>query len=257
MKHLKNTFIVVTALMALATGFGCQGLKNGDMKMVQTTSTAPRAGNVYLVRGLIGVFSTGMDTLGDQLADAGLHTSVYQDAQHSVLAEQLVETYKGKKDYEPLVLVGHSYGADDVVTIARRLDEAGITVDLLVTVDATTPPKVSKNVKLCYNYFQSTSTDFIPMFRGIPLTPDDDAKNVKIVNIDLRKDRKDLLEPDTNHINIDKNMKLHKVLVDHVLEVCPTRQVWVAQHGGAMPATQPTYGARANPVRNASESHLN
>jgi hypothetical protein len=257
MKHLKSTFIVATALVGLAAGMGCQGLKNGDMKMVQTTSSDQRAGNVYLVRGLIGVFSTGMDTLGDQLTEAGLRTNVYQDAQRDALAAQLVETYKGKKDYEPLVLVGHSYGADDVVTIARRLDEAGIAVDLLVTIDATTPPRVSKNVKLCYNYFQSTSTDFIPMFRGIPLTPDDDAKNVKIVNIDLRKDRKDLLEPDTNHINIDKNMKLHKVLVDHVLEVCPTRAVWAAQHGGAMPATQPTYGARANPVRNAADTRLN
>ena len=254
--HLKNTFIVVTALMGLAIGSGCQGLKNGDMKQVQTSSTSTRAGNIYLVRGLIGVFSTGMDTLGDQLTEAGLRTSVYQDAQRDALAEQLIKTYKGQQNYEPLVLVGHSYGADDVVTIARRLDEAGITVDLLVTVDATTPPRVSKNVKLCYNYYQSTSTDFIPMFRGIPLTPDDDAKNVKIVNIDLRKDRKDLLEPDTNHINIDKNMRLHKVLVDHVLEVCPTRQVWVAHHGAA-PTSQPAYGAGANTVRSASDTHLN
>ena len=58
---------------------------------------------------------------------------------------------------------------------------------------------------------ESTSTDFIPLFRGIPLTADKGV-NVKIVNIDLRKQRTDLLEPDTNHINIDKNMKLHTVL---------------------------------------------
>jgi hypothetical protein len=107
-------------------------------------------------------------------------------------------------------------------------------------VDATTPPNVPKNVKMVWNYYQSTSTDFIPMFRGIPLTPDKDAQNVKIVNIDLRKQRTDLLEPGTNHINIDKNEKLHKVLVDHVLEVCPPRATWLARHG--MPASQPSMG---------------
>ena len=71
--------------------------------------------------------------------------------------------------------------------------------------------------RLCYNYFQSNATDVIPMFRGIPLH-DDEGASVKIVNFDLRKDRKDLLESNTNHINIDKNVKLHAVLGDDVLE---------------------------------------
>jgi hypothetical protein len=86
------------------------------------------------------------------------------------------------------------------------------------------------------------------MFRGIPLTPDPDAKGVKIVNVDLRKERKDLLEEHTNHINIDKNMKLHGVLVSHVLEVCPPRNVWLAAHHGA-PSTQPAIGTAAVPAR--------
>jgi hypothetical protein len=241
-KHHHNVVICFLALLALATG--CQGLKNGDLHQVQTTSAKSRVGNVYLIRGLIGVFSTGMDTLSDQLAAAGIQTHVYQDAQWDYLGQQLTETYKGKTaNSEPLVLIGHSYGADDVVRVARKLDEAGIPVDLMITVDATVPPNVPKNVKLCYNYFQSTSTDFIPMFRGIPLTPDKDA-NLKIVNIDLRKERTDLLEPNTNHINIDKNLKLHAVLVNHVEEVCVTRQTWAARHG--MPASQPTMsGSRA------------
>src|SRR5215510_4773810 len=163
--------VFIFCLLGLATG--CQGLKNGDLQQVQTTSTQPRVGNVYLIRGLIGVFSTGMDTLSDQLTAQGIQTHVYQDAQWDYLGQELVKTYKGKtQNSEPLVLVGHSYGADDVVRVSRMLDAAGIPVDLLITVDATVPPNVPKNVKLCYNYFQSTSTDFIPMFRGIPLTPD-------------------------------------------------------------------------------------
>jgi pimeloyl-ACP methyl ester carboxylesterase len=252
MLNRPHNFVVCLAIVlsALATGCSSEGLRNGDLSAVQIGSTKPHAGNVYLIRGWIGVFSTGMDQLGEQLDKQGIRSTVYQDGQHNALADQIAKVYKGKtNNSEPLVLIGHSYGADDVVTVARRLNEDNIPIDLLVTVDATTPPDVPKNVKLCYNYFQSNATDVIPMFRGIPLTPDSDAKNAKIYNIDLRKDRKDLLEEHTNHINIDKNMKLHEVLVNHVLEVCPPRAVWAARHG--MPSTQPAIGTAAVPARSS------
>jgi hypothetical protein len=242
------------ALIASVTGCSSQGLRNGDLNAVQINSTAPRAGNVYLIRGWIGVFSTGMDQLAEKLSANGMRTVVYQDGQHNVLADQIIKVYKGKtNNSEPLILIGHSYGADDVVTVARKLDEANIPIDLLITVDATTPPAVPKNVKLCFNYYQSNVTDVIPMFRGIPLHAENGA-NVPIYNIDLRKDRKDLLEASTNHINIDKNMKLHEVLMAHVLEVCPPRNAWLAQHNGLAPATQPAYGSGndTSPVRSAA-----
>ena len=230
-------------------GLGCQGLTQGKMEWVQTTSDKPRAGNVYLVRGLIGVFSTGMDELQAKLDSAGVRAHVFQDAQHAYLADELIKTYKNAKDPEPLVLIGHSYGADDVVTISRKLAAHNIPVDLLVTVDATTPPKVPGNVAVCYNYFQSQITDGIPMFRGIPLEQDEPAK-VKLTNINLRKDRTDLLMPGTNHINIDKNTRVHSAIVEQVLESCPTRQAWVSRQGrGASPAAP-----KINAVSDGSKS---
>jgi hypothetical protein len=45
-------------------------------------------------------------------------------------------------------------------------------------------------------------------------------------------------------------MKLHGVLVNHVLEVCVPRPVWAARHGGmTAPTSQPSYGTN---VRNAA-----
>jgi hypothetical protein len=252
----RTIFVVATTFAFIAlTGCSSEGLRNGDLNAVQINSTAPRAGNVYLIRGWIGVFSTGMDQLGEELSKDGIRTVVYQDGQHSALADQIIKVYKGKtNNSEPLVLIGHSYGADDVVAVARRLDEANIPVDCLVTVDATTPPAVPKNVRLCFNYFQSNATDVIPMFRGIPLHAEEGAK-VNIVNVDLRKDRKDLLEEHTNHINIDKNTKLHNVLAEHVLEICPPRNVWLARHNGLAPTSQPAYGSRidSTPVHTAAD----
>lgn len=228
---------------------GCQGLTPGKMASVQTTSDAPRAGNVYMVRGLIGVFSTGVDTLCQRLDEAGVNAHVFQDDQNYSLSKSLIERYAGKTDSrEPLVLVGHSYGADSVVRIARRLDEHDIPIDLLITLDATTPPSVPKNVRRCVNYFQSQPTDVIPLFRGIPLKPDKDAAGkVDLVNMDLRKDRKDLLESGTNHINIDKNTKVHQDVVKQVAAVCVPREHWAAGRKGAAPVA-PT----SAPVRVAS-----
>jgi pimeloyl-ACP methyl ester carboxylesterase len=223
-------------VLAIALGLcGCHGLAPGDMKAVQPVSDTPRAGNAYVVRGWIGVFSTGMDDLAAKLNQAGVRAHVYQEAQDSALARTIIERYKDANPAEPLVLIGHSYGADDVVRIARRLDAAGVTVDLLVTLDPTTPPRVPGNVRLCYNYYQPQPFDAIPLFRGIALKADEGAK-VHLINYNLRGDRKDLLNADTNHINIDKNPKVHDDVVARVLLACPPKDAWTAR-GKRLPAT--------------------
>ena len=140
-----GSFIV--SLLSFAAGCSIPVVNPGSLDAVQPVSTAPRAGNVYLVRGWLGVFSTGIDMLGDKLAAAGVHDVVYQEAQWRDLAATITQKYKGVKNPEPLILVGHSYGADDIVSIARELDKANIPVDLLLTIDATTPPPVPANVR--------------------------------------------------------------------------------------------------------------
>lgn len=220
---------------------GCQGLTNGQQGWVQPTSEAKLAGNVYLVRGLIGVFSTGMDELQTKLTDVGVRANVFQEAQEDALTDWLVAAYKNNPRHEPLVLIGHSYGADDVVRIAQRLEPHGIKIDLLISVDATTPPEVPGNVTVCYNYYQSQVTDGIPMFRGIPLTLKPGA-NVDLHNVNLRKDRTDLLVAGMNHINIDKNPLLHRVIVQQVMGVCPPRDVWAARMNAPQPQAQPAAG---------------
>jgi len=227
-KTMTLTRLAAPVFLICLISAGCQGLTPGKMESVQPYSEAPRAGNVYLIRGLIGVFSTGMDELSEKITQSGVRAHVFQDNQHSQLANAIVKQYKGVKNPEPLCLVGHSYGADDVVRVSQVLQEHGIKVDLLVTVDATVPPPVPPNVAVCYNYYQSQVTDFIPMFRGIPLKQEVPGSGT-LVNMDLRKDRKDLLTAGTNHINIDKNTRIQDLVVTQVIDACPTRQVWLAQ----------------------------
>lgn len=218
----------VACLLILAGATGCHGVKRGDLNKVTPISDKPRVGKVYLVRGLVGVFSTGMDELSVKLREQGISAEVFQGEQRAQLAAAIAKAYANNPRREPLVLIGHSYGADDVLRIARELEAKNITVDLVVTCDAVTPPKVPSNIRELYNYYKPNGAwDNLPWLRGIPLSPDE-KKAVKLANYDLTSNRRDLLERNTNHFNIEKNAKLHKDIIQRVHKVCPPRPVWAA-----------------------------
>ena len=216
----------ITALLltaALAGGCATGSMKAGDLSAVQTASDADRVGNAYLLRGWIGIFSTGIDDLTQKLNDAGVRAHVYQDDQWRALADEAAAAYAGVDDAEPLVLIGHSYGADDVIRIARRLAEDNVTVDLLVTLDPVTPPAVPANVVRAVNLYQSNGVwDVLPVLRGVPVEATD---GVELVNWNLRDDRRDLLEASgkTDHFNIEKKAPVHGEIIDQVLQVCGPR----------------------------------
>ena len=150
---MKASLIAIFLLFVMCS-IGCGSMKAGKMAWVAPESTAPRAGNVYLLRGWIGVFSTGVDDLTQKLNDNGVRANVYQDDQWRSLAGAIRKKYKNT-NHEPLILVGHSYGADDVVRISRELGRDNIKVDLLITLDPVTPPNVPANVRTCVNLYQS------------------------------------------------------------------------------------------------------
>lgn len=215
--------LLVLAFVSLAVG--CSSMKPGRLDAVSATTDTPRAGNVFLLRGFIGVFSTGIDSLGEKLKEQGVNAQVFQEVQSDHLAFRLRRVYK-EGNREPLVLVGHSYGADQVIAIARRLNSAGIKVDLIVTLDPVTPARVPGNVTTVYNLYQSNGAwDTLPWLRGIPLKPDEPGPLV-LRNYDIRTERTDLLEPGLDHFNIEKLPKIQSEVIARVLEVCPPREQW-------------------------------
>jgi pimeloyl-ACP methyl ester carboxylesterase len=234
------------ALVILLVGFctigGCSSMKPGRVADVQPYSDKPLAGNAYLLRGFLGIWSTGIDNLGQKIEANGIRAEVYQEKQWRALCAEIVEKYKEAADPEPLVLIGHSYGADDALKIAKELQEHKIKVDLIVTLDPVTPPAVPTNVRLCYNLYQSNLLDGLPFFRGVPLEPASrEARN--LVNVNLRTKRRDLLESDTDHFNIEKNPKVHQEVVAKLREVCPPRAVWAAIRNRPLPPVAATPAA--------------
>ena len=96
-----------------------------------------------------------------------------------------------------------------------------------MTIDPTTPPRVPKNVRLCYNLYQSNLLDAMPFLRGIPLEADAGFTGT-LKNINIRTDRPDLVEGKVDHFNIEKKETIHRETLRQILAVCPPRAQWAA-----------------------------
>src|SRR6202044_2029723 len=112
----------------------------------------PRA-HVYLLRGLMNIFSLGMDTLADELNRRGVYATVDNHAEWQSLANQAAANYKAGKE-GPIIIIGHSLGADAVMTMADYLGKRGVPVALVVPFDGTGSYAASANVARVLNLTQ-------------------------------------------------------------------------------------------------------
>ena len=216
-------------LFPLLGSVGCtKSMTPGKMQWVSADSNQSRVGNAYLLRGFLGIFSYGIDNLTKEINAQGVRAHVYQDDQWHELAQNLRKAYINKPNHEPLILIGHSYGADDVLRVASELQKDKIRVDLLVTLDPVTPPAVPVNVRRVVNIYRPNGVwDKMPWLRGIPLT-EYQQQYTRLDNFNLHGNRSDLFEEGTDHFNIEKKPKIHAEILKQVLQYCPPRSSWAA-----------------------------
>jgi len=185
-----STIGVLTAGMMFALG--------------SSPSMASPHAHVYLLRGLMNIFSLGMDTLCDQLNKRGVYATVDNHADWQGLADQAAANYKAGKE-GPIILIGHSLGADAVMEMAAYLGRKGIPVALVVPFDGTAAYAASANVARVLNLTQHYYMSRGPGFHG------------SLINVDLRSD------PNIDHLNIDKSPRLHARVISEVLAIVGTR----------------------------------
>jgi len=169
-----------------------------------TPSANPDPARIYLLRGLFGVFSLGMDQLAAKLSTQGYNPVLLSWTDASVVVDQVTQARRGG-DNSPIILIGHSLGSNAVAGIASSLGEQNIPVELVVTFDATEPVPVSANVKRCINFFQYNGF-------GRPLTAGPGFKGV-LQNINLSSDK------NITHGNIDEAGELQAVVTDRIFEI--------------------------------------
>lgn len=151
---------------------------------------ATRGAQVFLLKGLADIFSSGMDKLAIKLQARGISARVASHASSDTIAAEVIARYRaGMRG--PIIIAGHSLGADAAVSMSQRLNEAKVPVALVITFGPVGYPRVMGNVARAVNYFQANSAWHGQVepgagFRG------------SLTNIDLEK------SADINHFNIEK-----------------------------------------------------
>lgn len=109
---------------------------------------------VYMLRGFADVFSEGLDQMGAGLRTRGIDAHVQGHMTWRSVASRIIEDRRqGVRG--PVVLVGHSLGANAIIRVAETLEKEGIAVDLLVSLAATAPRPLPPNVRRAVNYYFS------------------------------------------------------------------------------------------------------
>jgi hypothetical protein len=160
---------------------------------LQWSSVSKAETRVYLMRGWFGVFSTGLDTLAEELRSDGIKAETVGHLAWKTTVSNIIKDHAAGKS-GPLVLVGHSQGANNVIDMARLLQRENIPVDLLVTLAPAGQDPIPGNVVQAINYYNSPGW-------GAPVTADAGYRG-KLTNINLGGDL------GIYHMAIDKNPRI-------------------------------------------------
>jgi hypothetical protein len=157
---------------------------------------------VYLLRGWFGVFSTGLDTMAEELRGKGIKAEALGHLSWKSTVAKIVKE-RAAGDPGRLVLVGHSQGGNNVIDMARELEVHKVPVDLLITLAPFLQDPVPSNVARALNFYQSGGW-------GSPLTAADGFKG-ELANIDVGSDL------GLFHINIDKSARIQAEVVSAIV----------------------------------------
>jgi pimeloyl-ACP methyl ester carboxylesterase len=181
---------------------------------------------VYLLRGLMNIFSLGMDDLAAKLQRRGVAAGVYEYGQWESLCQDAAARWRSSRTQ--IVIVGHSLGGDAVIYMANRLGQMGIPVALVVAFDPVHPvPLTGGTTARFVNLYQSNNGWGAAVPRG-------SGFHGELSNVDLRT------RGDISHTSIDKSARLHEIVIGRVLGLgrpaAPKPVVAAPRTGDAAPA---------------------
>lgn len=152
-----------------------------------------RTGEVYLMRGLLNVFSRGMDTLAGRMRAKGFDAVSYNHSNWQVYADDIITRAALKKVSYPIIIMGHSLGGNAAPQMANYLGARGIKTSLVVAFDPTEHQVVGRNVGTVINYYLPNGRNTFDKGAGFGGS----LQNVNVSNI-----------PNIEHTNVEKNVGL-------------------------------------------------
>jgi len=153
------------------------------------------------MRGLLNIFSLGMDQLAAQIARNGIDASVYNHSVAETVVGAILQKYRAG-DRGPYILVGHSLGADAVMLMAQQLNAQGVPVALVVPFDGTESYAAPANVGCVVNL---TQRKYAYVQAGLGF-------HGKLSNVDVSSDTT------IGHVTIDKSPRLQAMALKEILQ---------------------------------------
>lgn len=159
---------------------------------------AASGAHVYLVRGVLNIFSLGMDQIADRLQRQGINATVHNHLAWASIADDAAAEYKSGRA-KTIILVGHSSGATCLPDIVARMDQQGVPVRLAIGLDSVFHTSLAGRVGRYINFYVAngagTRVEKTRDFRGT-------LENVDVENV-----------PGVSHLSIDKNLLIQQKVI--------------------------------------------
>jgi pimeloyl-ACP methyl ester carboxylesterase len=156
---------------------------------------------VFLIRGFANVFSPGIDKLAFELQARRINVETSNHLSWSVTASEAIEGCRSGQ-ISSIVLVGHSLGGAAVVDVAKRLQEQGMRVALMVTLDPVAAGQAPGNVRRLENYYLSTGI-------GSSIRTDTGFRG-QVQNVDVSN------RPRVDHVAMTTMPDIHKRIIAQI-----------------------------------------
>ncbi len=194
-----------------------------------TARAATSDSHVFLVRGVLNIFSLGMDDIANKLRQQGINATVHNHLVWMSIANEAAAEYKSGR-IKTIVLVGHSSGATCLPDIVARLDKLGVPVKLAIGLDSVFRTSLDGKVGRYLNFYVAngagTKVAKGKGFKG-------DLENVDVESV-----------PGVSHLTIDKNEIIQQQVISAIdsavlgRNVTPAVRKPGATASGARPTTR-------------------
>jgi hypothetical protein len=175
----------------------------GTSKAAVPSSGAPGSSgvHVYLLRGVLNIFSLGLDDIAAKLQAQGIPVTVTNYLGWAALADEAAAEYRSGR-VRTIILVGHSSGATVLPDMVERLDQLGAPVKLAIGLDSVFRTSLQGRVGRYINFYVANGNGE-PVARTSRLHGT--LENVNVQNV-----------PGVGHLTIDKNQVMQGKVIGEI-----------------------------------------
>ncbi len=157
--------------------------------------------HVFLLRGVLNIFSLGLDDIAAKLERQGIPVTVANFVSWSSLADRAAAEYRSGK-VRTIILVGHSSGATALPEMVAKLDQLGVPVKLAIGLDSVFRTKLAGHAERYINFYVASGP-------GEPVTRARDFRGA-LENVDVQA------VPGVGHLSIDKNQIMQQKVISAI-----------------------------------------